>query len=48
MTQPVRAFDYDGARNKPSTRKVVLGLGISLDGSLAFHQGIDLMAFSIK
>jgi dihydrofolate reductase len=39
MTQPVRAFDYDAAMAKPSTGKVVLGLGISLDGYIARPNG---------
>jgi dihydrofolate reductase len=39
MTQPVRAFEYACGMDKPSTRKVVLGLGISLDGYIARPNG---------
>src|ERR1700687_616110 len=39
MTQPVRASGYACGMDKPSTRKVVLGLGISLDGYIARPNG---------
>ena len=39
MTGPVHALGYDSAMNKPSKRKVVLGLGISIDGYIARLNG---------
>ncbi len=44
MTEPVRVFGYDSAMNKPSNRKVVLGLGISIDGYIArLNGGVDFL-----
>src|SRR6266436_5706949 len=39
MTGPVHGFGYDSGMDKPSKRKVVLGLGISLDGYIARLNG---------
>src|SRR6267378_1723954 len=39
MTWSVRAFGYATAMAKPSKRKIVLGLGISLDGYIARLNG---------
>src|SRR5882724_5771140 len=39
MTQPVRASGYAVGMKKLSTRKVILGLGISLDGYIARPNG---------
>src|SRR5712671_5845405 len=44
MTHPVCAFGYSYRMDKAPTRKVVLGLGISLDGYIARPNGdIDFL-----
>src|SRR5437660_3991165 len=39
MTGSVPSFVYDSGMDKPSKRKVVLGLGISIDGYIARLNG---------